>query len=80
MNVVISQPAIALTRADAAAALGLSLDSFEKYVQSDLKLVRRGSLRLVPVAQLEEWVARNAEPTLSTDRTVRSSSNGTGAA
>jgi excisionase family DNA binding protein len=51
---------LALTRAEAAAALGVSVDSFERHIQSELRLVRRGRLRLVPVAELERWLAANA--------------------
>jgi excisionase family DNA binding protein len=57
-------PRIALTREEAAGALGVSLDSFERYIQPDLRLIRRGRLRLVPVAELEAWVAENAERVL----------------
>lgn len=57
-------PRIALTRAEAAAALGMSVDSFERHVQSEIKMVRRGSLRLVPTAELERWTAENAEAVL----------------
>ena len=57
-------PRLALTRCEAAAALGLSLDSFERHVQRDLKLVRRGRLRIVPVSELQRWVSENAEPTI----------------
>ncbi len=57
-------PRFALTRAEAARSLGLSVDSFERYCQPDLKLVRRGRLRLVPVSELERWVRENAEHTL----------------
>jgi hypothetical protein len=39
----------------------MSLDSFERHAQADLKLIRRGRLRLVPVSELERWVAENAE-------------------
>jgi excisionase family DNA binding protein len=55
---------LALTRAEAAAAIGVSLDSFERYVQPELRLVRRGRLRLVPVAELERWLEREAALTL----------------
>ncbi len=48
-------PRIALTREEAAAALGMSLDSFERHVQPDLRLIRRGRLRLVAVRELERW-------------------------
>ena len=57
-------PRIALTREEAAAALGMSLDSFEKYVQPHLRMIRRGRLRLVPVPELERWAAEAAEGTL----------------
>jgi hypothetical protein len=49
-----------LSRAEAAAAIGCSLDSFEPYVQPDLRLVRRGRMRLVLVRELERWVEANA--------------------
>ena len=57
-------PRVALTRAEAAAALGVSLDSFERHVQAELRIIRRGKLRLVPVAELERWAADNAEHVL----------------
>jgi hypothetical protein len=57
-------PRLALTRAEAAASLGMSLDSFERYVQPDLRYVRRGRLRLVPVRELERWLDANATRTL----------------
>jgi hypothetical protein len=55
---------LALTRAEAAAAIGMSVDSFERYVQPDLRLVRAGRLRLVAVSELEKWLDRNAARTL----------------
>jgi hypothetical protein len=51
---------LALTRPEAAAAIGVSLDSFERYVQPELRLIRRGRLRLIPVVELERWLDRNA--------------------
>jgi hypothetical protein len=57
-------PRVALTREEAAAALGMSLDSFERYVQPDLRLIRRGRLRLVALAELERWTDSAAERTL----------------
>jgi hypothetical protein len=53
-------PRFALTRAEAAASLGMSLDSFERYVQADVRMVRRGRMRLVPVRELERWLETNA--------------------
>jgi hypothetical protein len=55
---------LALTRSEAAAAIGISLDSFERYVQPELRLVRRGRLRLVPIRELERWLDREAVMTL----------------
>jgi hypothetical protein len=53
---------IAVSRETAASMLGeMSVDSFERYVQPHLRLVRCGRLRLIPVTELERWVAENAE-------------------
>jgi excisionase family DNA binding protein len=57
-------PRLALTREEAARSLGVSLDSFERYIQPDLKLIRRGRLRLVPTSELQRWVIENARQTL----------------
>jgi len=57
-------PRVALTREEAAAAIGMSLDSFERHVQPDVRLIRRGKLRLVPVRELERWCEESAEHTL----------------
>jgi excisionase family DNA binding protein len=57
-------PRVALTRVEAAACLGISLDSFERHVQGELRLIRRGSLRLVPLAELQRWADQNAERVL----------------
>src|SRR3989442_1115931 len=46
---------LAYSKAQASEALGMSLDSFERHVQADLKVVRRGRLVLVPVRELERW-------------------------
>jgi hypothetical protein len=51
---------LALTRAEAAAAIGISIDSFERHVQPELRLVRRGRLRLISVAELERWLDANS--------------------
>jgi hypothetical protein len=57
-------PRLALSREEAAASLGMSLDSFERYCQPSLRLVRLGRLRLVPVAELARWLDAHAERTL----------------
>ena len=57
-------PRLALTREEAAAAMGMSLDSFERHVQPTLRLVRLGRLRLVPIGELRRWLEENAEQAL----------------
>jgi hypothetical protein len=58
-------PRIALTREEAAEALGMgSVDSFERYVQPHVRMIRRGRLRLVPIKELERWAEDSAESTL----------------
>jgi hypothetical protein len=57
-------PRVALIREEAAASLGMSLDSFERHVQPSIRMLRLGSMRLVPVAELERWADREAEATL----------------
>jgi len=54
-------PRIALTRDEAAIALGISLKSFTRHVAPDLPVVRRGRLRLYPVDGIERWVRDNQE-------------------
>jgi len=56
-------PRVALTRDEAAASLGVSLDSFERHVQPTIRMIRRGKLRLVPVVELERWADENSEAT-----------------
>jgi hypothetical protein len=55
---------VALTKPQAAAALGVSVDSFERHIMPDLKVIRRGRLRLFAVAELEAWAVSNGERTL----------------
>jgi hypothetical protein len=58
-------PRVLLKRREAAAALGMSLASFERYVQPHLRLVRHcGSYVYVPVSELDRWAKAVAEPTL----------------
>jgi hypothetical protein len=53
-------PRLALTRREAAAALGMSLNHFARFVQPELKVVLCGQLVLIPVTELERWVQRHA--------------------
>ena len=51
---------LALAPAEAASALGVSRDFFDEHVLPDLRVVRRGRRRLVPVRELERWLDREA--------------------
>lgn len=51
---------IALSRADAARALGVSLSHFQRHVAPNIRCVYSGQLRLYPVSELEAWVERES--------------------
>ena len=53
-------PRVALTVPEAAASLGVSASHFKRHVQPSLRLIRSGSCRMVPVAELERWTQENA--------------------
>jgi excisionase family DNA binding protein len=47
---------LALSRAEAAAALGVSVDFFDQHLRHEIRAVRRGRRRLYPVRELERWL------------------------
>jgi hypothetical protein len=49
-----------LTRNEAAAALGMSLSHFQRYVQPYVRCVYSGQLRLFRLRDLERWAEREA--------------------
>jgi hypothetical protein len=51
---------LALTKEQAAAAIGVSIDSLERHVLADIRLVRCGTKPLIPVPELIDWLDRNA--------------------
>ena len=69
MSAIAPIPRLALTRDEAAASLGMSLDSFERHVQPTLRMVRAGRMRLIPVAELNRWLDAHAELTINNRRT-----------
>jgi excisionase family DNA binding protein len=60
-------PRVALTREEAAASIGVSLSTFERWIQPELRIIYAGSTRLVPIRELEAWVERTA--TIAGDNT-----------
>ena len=60
-------PRLALTPSEAAATLGVSRDFFDHHVQPELRVVRRGRRRLIPMRELERWLDQNAATPLRTE-------------
>jgi len=60
-----TDPRLALRIPDEAAdALGVSPDFFDEHVRRELRVVRRGRLIFVSIAELERWLESNAARTL----------------
>ncbi len=55
---------LALTKAEAAEAIGVSVDFFEDHIMRELRIVRRGRRRLIPVTELTRWLEASAEHAL----------------
>ena len=51
---------LALSKCEAADALGVSVDFLEEHVMRDLRVVRRGRRRLIPVCELARWLEATA--------------------
>jgi hypothetical protein len=56
-----STPRLALQRREAAEALGIGVDTFDRHVRAHLPVVYVGSVRLYPIAALERWLLSNAK-------------------
>lgn len=55
---------IALSRAEAAEALGVSVEFVDEHVVTEIRVVRRGRRKLLPVRELERWIDENASRAL----------------
>jgi excisionase family DNA binding protein len=53
-------PRIALRPDEAAESLGVSRSFFYAEVMPELRQVRRGRVRLIPLRELDAWAERNA--------------------
>lgn len=62
-----SVPRLVLNQQEAAEALGVSVTHFEGHIKHDLEVIYSGSLRLYPVAGLNQWIR---EHTLRTGRRI----------
>jgi len=61
-------PRMTLGPEEAAAALGVSRDFFDETIAPELRLIRRGRRKLVPVRELERWIASEARFALAEER------------
>jgi excisionase family DNA binding protein len=55
---------LALSVDEACSALGVSWDTWREYVEHEVRVVRVGRRKLIAVAELERWLAANAERAL----------------
>lgn len=53
-------PRLALRFTDAAEALDMSVDSFERYVASEIRILVCGRMKRAPIAELERYIEENA--------------------
>jgi len=51
---------LTLSPAEASALLGVSRDFFDEHIGPELRVVRRGRLKLIPMRELERWLEREA--------------------
>ncbi len=56
-----SAPALALSVEQACEALGVSWDTWRAHIEPDVRLVRLGRRKLIPVSELQAWLDRHAE-------------------
>jgi len=54
-------PKLAYTIAEACAALSVSWDTWHAHIEPDVRLVRIGTRKLVPVTELQRWLDQTAE-------------------
>jgi hypothetical protein len=62
-----SPPRLALTPSEAAQALGMSEDSFNRHVRPEVRVARVGRMVLVSTVELERWVREHSAFTLPHD-------------
>ncbi len=59
-----ASPRLALSPDEAAKAISVSRDYFDEHVICELRVIRRGRRRIIPVKELERWLDENAARTM----------------
>jgi hypothetical protein len=59
--VEVATPPLALRRAEAAAALGLSVETFDAHVRPNVPVTRVAGVCIYPLTGLQQWLARHEE-------------------
>lgn len=57
-------PRVALTVKEACESLGVGWDLFHASIEPQLRIVRIGRRKLIPLSELQAWLDRNAEKVL----------------
>jgi excisionase family DNA binding protein len=57
-------PRLGLSIEEACSALGVSWDTWHSHIEPDIRIVRIGRRKLVPVTELQRWLTDNAEQLL----------------
>lgn len=57
-------PRLALDISEACLALNVSWDTWREHIEPDVRIVRIGRRKLVPVDELQRWLTEHAETTL----------------
>jgi len=55
---------VAVNQERAAEMLSVSRDTFRERIEPELRIVRMGARKLIPVAELQRWTSENAEALL----------------
>jgi excisionase family DNA binding protein len=61
-----SVPRLALSKKEAAEALGISIDHLERHILPELRVAYIGSRRLIPTSELQRYLNDNAHRVLDT--------------
>lgn len=69
---VVDVSPLALQRKQAAAAIGVSGDTFDRHIRPELPCVYVGATRLYRVADLDAWLAEHAEQPVGSVPTTES--------